>query len=150
MLFNLLLGLLILDSFVLVAAVLLQAGKGGGVAASFGGASSSADAFIGTRQAGNLLTKASWVGGGLFIFLAFVLQLMSTRARVPQSVLDQPLTQTPASTTPTKSGSAPALPLEPAQPKGAPPAPASGKAAPTTPARTTPAPTTPAPAPPKR
>jgi len=138
MLFNFLLGLLILDSVILVAAVLLQAGKGGGVAASFGGASSSADAFIGTRQAGNLLTKASWWGGGLFIFLAFVLQLMSTRARVPQSVLDQPFTQTPASTTPAKGAATPALPLEPAQPKGATPTPAPGKATPATPAPATP------------
>ena len=138
MLFNFLLGLLILDSLVLIAAVLLQAGKGGGVAASFGGASSSADAFIGTRQAGNLLTKTSWWGGGLFIFLAFVLQLMSTRARVPQSVLDQPFTQAPASTAPAKGGAAPALPLEPTESKGAAPAPAPGKAAPTTPAPATP------------
>src|SRR5881628_3491935 len=60
--YTFLLILLILDSLVLIAAVLLQSGKGGGVAASFGGASSSADAFIGTRQAGNLLRRPA---GGL-------------------------------------------------------------------------------------
>ena len=70
--YTFLLVILILISLVLIAAVLLQAGKGGGLAASFGGASSSSDAFMGTRQAGNLLTKVSWYGGGLFLFLAFL------------------------------------------------------------------------------
>ena len=60
MLYTFLVILLILDSIVLVAAILLQSGKGGGLAASFGGATSAADSLIGTRQAGNLLTKASW------------------------------------------------------------------------------------------
>ena len=59
---TLLLILLIIDSFVLVAAILLQAGKGRGMAASFGGVSSSPDAFIGTRQAGNWLTRITWWG----------------------------------------------------------------------------------------
>ena len=73
----------------LIAAVLLQAGQGGGMAASFGGVSSSASSFIGTRQAGNLLTKASWWCGGLFLGLSFMLALASTRSRAPKSVLDQ-------------------------------------------------------------
>lgn len=88
--------LLLIDSLVLVAAILLQAGKGGGMAASFGGASSSADALLGTRQAGNLLTKASWWAGGIFIFLAFVLQVASSRGRVPTSVLDKAVATPPA------------------------------------------------------
>jgi preprotein translocase subunit SecG len=98
--YTFLLIILILVSVVLVVAVLLQAGKGGGLAASFGGASSSSDAFMGTRQAGNLLTKVSWYGGGLFLFLSFVLQLMSVRTRVPASVLDQPFSATPAAPAP--------------------------------------------------
>src|ERR1044072_176148 len=75
MLYTFLVILLILDSIVLVAAILLQAGKGGGLAASFGGATSAADSLIGTRQAGNLLTKASWWCGGIFLLLAFLLQI---------------------------------------------------------------------------
>src|SRR5688500_20322017 len=90
--YTLLVILLILDSVVLVTAILLQAGKGGGLAASFGGATSAADSLIGTRQAGNLLTRASWWCGGIFLFLAFVLQIASARTRVPASVLDAPLT----------------------------------------------------------
>ena len=85
--YTLLLVLLILDALVLGAAILLQAGKGGGLSANFGGASSSADSVIGTRQAGNLLTKASWWCGGIFLGLAFVLQLMSSRSAVSTPTL---------------------------------------------------------------
>jgi preprotein translocase subunit SecG len=102
--YTFLLILLILVSLVLIAAVLLQAGKGGGLAASFGGASSSADSLIGTRQAGNLLTRVSWWGGGVFLFLSFVLGLMSVRTRTPRSILDQPFATPPAA----PAGKAPA------------------------------------------
>ncbi|MEO5588225.1 MAG: preprotein translocase subunit SecG, partial [Gemmatimonadaceae bacterium] len=88
MLYNILLAILLLDAVVLIAAILFQAGKGSGLAASFGGASSSPDSFIGIRQAGTILTKASWWGGGIFLTLAFILQLMSTRTRAPKSVLE--------------------------------------------------------------
>ena len=140
MLYNFLLGILVLDSIVLVAVILLQAGKGGGLAASFGGASSSADAFIGIRQAGNLLTKISWTAGGIFLFLAFVLQIASTRTRTPQSVLDRtfsaPVTAPAGPGAPAGNNAGQALPLSP---EGA---------APTTPAPApAPAPTTPAPQP---
>ena len=125
--FTFLLVLLIIDSIVLIAAVLLQAGKGNGLAASFGGVSSSADSLLGTRQAGNLLTKASWWGGGIFLFLSFVLSLASTRQRAPKSVLDQAFTQPPAAATaPATSNPASAggVNLTPAAPAGTPAAPA--------------------------
>jgi preprotein translocase subunit SecG len=114
MIFNLLLTLLILDAIVLVAAILLQSGKGGGIAANFGGQGSS-DQFIGIRQAGTLLTKASWWCGGIFMGLAFVLQLMSTHQRAPKSVLEKSLAAPTAApvTQPSTSTAAPAIPLEP-------------------------------------
>ncbi len=111
--YTFLIVLLIIDALVLATAVLLQAGKGGGLAASFGGASSSSDAFMGTRQAGNILTKASWWCGGIFIFLAFVLQIMSSRSRVPTSILDRalaPTTQSPV--TAPATGTPSAVPLQ--------------------------------------
>ena len=86
--YTFLLVLLVLNSLVLIAAVLLQSGKGGGLSANFGGASSSPDSFVGTRQAATLLTRITWWGGGLFLVLAYVLQIMGTRSRVPTSVLD--------------------------------------------------------------
>jgi preprotein translocase subunit SecG len=139
--YTFLLVLLIIDSIVLIAAILLQSGKGSGLAASFGGVSSSADSLLGTRQAGNLLTKASWWGGGIFLFLSFVLSLSMARSRAPKSVLDDAFTQPPASApVPAAGGTAPAaggVNLTPAAPTTAPA---------TTPAPSTPAPATPAPA----
>ena len=120
--------LLVLDAVVLIAVVLLQSGKGGGLAANFGGASSSTDAFVGTRQAANLLTKMSWGAGGFLLFLALMLQIASNRARVPSSVLDRPFSQQPSAPSPTAGATA--VPLQPA-PEPAPtaaPTPPAGKA----------------------
>ncbi|HUF25889.1 MAG TPA: preprotein translocase subunit SecG [Gemmatimonadaceae bacterium] len=108
--YTFLIVLLIIDAIVLATAILMQAGKGGGLAASFGGAGTSMD-FLGVRQAGNLLTRMSWWGGGIFIGLSLVLALMSTRSRVPRSILDQQFAPPPAAA-PAPSG-APLLPLEP-------------------------------------
>jgi preprotein translocase subunit SecG len=115
--YTLLLVLLILDALVLVAAVLMQAAKGGGLAASFGGVSTAADSFIGTRQAGNVLTKIAWWTGGLFLGIAFLLQLMSTRGRAPTSILDQGLGRTPATAPPPVTTPPPqsAVPITPAE-----------------------------------
>lgn len=84
--------LLILDALFLVLVVLLQSGKGAGLAAEFGGASSSADTFLGGRQAATLLTKASWVAGGAFMALALMLAILSARGREPSSILEGQLT----------------------------------------------------------
>jgi preprotein translocase subunit SecG len=123
MVYKFLLTLLIIDALVLVIAILLQSGKGGGMAAAFGGASSSSDALFGTRQAGNLLTKASWWCGGIFIGLAFILEVSASRGRVPTSVLDKsfapsksapaapPAQQIPGTTIPTPATPGAAAPV---------------------------------------
>ena len=74
---------------------------------------------MGTRQAGNLLTKISWWTGGIFIGLSFVLSLTSSRRAAPSSILDNtfsappaPITAPPA-TAPT-AGGASVLPVQPA------------------------------------
>ena len=113
--FTFLLVLLIIDSLILAVDILMQAGQGGGMAAAFGGVSSSASTIFGTRQAGNLLTKASWWCGGLFLVLSFALSMASTRARTPQSVLDNAFPAAPGqSTTQPAAPAAPAtgLPLQ--------------------------------------
>ena len=119
--YTFLLVLLIIDAIVLGLAVLLQAGKGGGLAASFGGASSSSDSLLGTRQAGNLLTKTSWWAGGIFIGLAFVLQIMSAKSRVPTSILDQAMTPAAQTTPAPAPGAQSAVPLEAAPAPTTPP-----------------------------
>jgi preprotein translocase subunit SecG len=111
MLYTFLLVLLVIDCIVVMAAILLQSGKGSGLAASFGGASSSPDALIGIRQAGNLLTTVSWWGGGIFLGLCFILQIMSTHTSAPRSVLEKGLGSQPANVAPAPTAT-PAVPLE--------------------------------------
>jgi len=120
--YTFLIVLLVLTSIVVIAAILLQSGKGQGLSASFGGASSSPDAFIGMRQAGNLLTQISWWGGGLFLALAFILQLMSTRQRQPRSVLEGKLGTPAPAAAPPAGNAAPAVPLSPLTTPTQPPA----------------------------
>jgi preprotein translocase subunit SecG len=129
MLFRLLITLLIIDSVILVAAILMQAGKGGGLAASFGGVTSSADAILGTRQAGNLLTKITWWGGGIFLGLAFLLSVTSARSSSPRSILDQTFSTPPAPTAPaTTQPGQNVLPITPAPaPESKTPAPSPSK-----------------------
>lgn len=111
--FGIILALLILDGILLSIVVLLQAGKGGGLAA-MGGAGT--DTFIGGRQAATILTKATWIGGGIFMALAFVLAIMSTRAQQPQSILRDEFQQTaPAIPQPVLPG---AQPEQQGQPQG--------------------------------
>ena len=112
--YTFLLVLLVIDSVLLVTVVLLQAGKGSGLAANFGGTSSSTDAFVGTRQAANLLTRSTWWLAGAFMSIAYLLSLLSLRQSVPRSVLDQvPGTQRAVPTAPSQQPSA-NLPLTPA------------------------------------
>lgn len=83
--FALMIVLITLCALFIILVVLLQAGKGGGLAAEFGGASSSTDSIMGGRQAATFLTRASWISGGVFMALAMVLAIMSSRAAAPPS-----------------------------------------------------------------
>lgn len=123
--FNFLIVVISLIALVLCIVILIQAGKGGGLAASFGGASSSTDSFMGGRQAANALTKMSWYGGGAFLFLSLVLAVLSSRPDgAPESILRQgmpgaqPLQQAPASLleAPPEPGDPAATPEEGATP----------------------------------
>jgi len=122
--FTFLLILLILDSLVLIPTVLLQSGKGGGLA-SMGGPAGGSDTLFGTRQAATLLTKMTWWTGGLFVALAFALSILSSRPERGGSVLRREL----QGSAPTAPASAPAaIPgARPAAPAPATPAPATPK-----------------------
>jgi preprotein translocase subunit SecG len=114
--FAFLLILLILDGLLLTVVVLLQSGKGDGLAA-MGGSSTSTDSVIGGRQAATLLTKASWLGGGLFLALALMLSILSSRAESPDSILRQEFQQgAPAAPQPIVPGTEPQEGNEPAIP----------------------------------
>jgi preprotein translocase subunit SecG len=123
--YGFLLAILVLDCLVLAVVILLQAGKGGGLAAMGGGAAAT-EGILGGRQAATVLTRATWTTGGIFMVLAFVLALMSSRAQQPQSILRQD--QAPA----TQTAPEPILPGEPVPDAGGGAAPPSGEAAPPT------------------
>jgi preprotein translocase subunit SecG len=84
--FGFLLVVLLLIGLFMTVVVLLQAGKGGGLAA-MGGGGTATDGLIGGRQAATLLTKSTWISGGLFLFLALALSVLSSRQATPTSVL---------------------------------------------------------------
>lgn len=84
--YGFLLTLLVLDGLFLGVVILLQSGKGGGLAAMGGGAAAT-EGILGGRQATTMLTRASWISGGVFMGLALVLSIMSSRAQQPQSII---------------------------------------------------------------
>jgi len=139
----------ILVCFLLISAVLLQTGKGGGMAGLGGGGS---DTAFGAHTA-NVLQK--FTGWFVFVFFILVISLSHTLKEGGQteSVMDTfkpvaaPKAAAPA-TTPTPATTAPATPATPAP---ASPKTESAPAAttPAVPAATTEAPAVPAPATPK-
>jgi preprotein translocase subunit SecG len=121
--YSLLLFLLALDALILVTAVLLQAGQGGGLASLGGGAGT--EQFMGGRQATTLLTKITWWCAGIFLFVSLILAVMSSNSAAPRSVLQgnipapapvQP-TPLPLPTTPPAQGA----PQQPPSPNRTPP-----------------------------
>ena len=93
MLYTLLLALLVLDGLFLGVVILLQSGKGGGLAAMGGGVSAT-EGILAGRQATTVLTRATWIAAGIFMGLALILSILSSRATQPQSILMDELQQT--------------------------------------------------------
>ena len=84
--YALLLIILVLDGLFLGVVILLQSGKGGGLAAVGGGAAMT-EGLLGGRQATTVLTRATWAAGTLFMVLSLVLSILSSRAQQPESVI---------------------------------------------------------------
>ena len=124
MLYGIFLALHILVSALLMAVVLMQSGRGGGLAGAFGGGGGNQTLF-GARGATTFLTKATWVLGGGFMVTSLILALAignRQTATKTRSVLQEnppisaPATPGPGTTTPspTQGGeSAPGLPSAP-------------------------------------
>jgi len=89
--YSFLLILLCLDGIFLAVVVLMQSGKGGGLAA-MGGGSTATDGVLTGRQATTWLTRVTWTTGTTFMVLALVLSIMSSRSQQPDSILLQELT----------------------------------------------------------
>ena len=112
----------ILAALLLVGAVLLQSGKGGGLGAGFGGASASATQLFGGRGATGFLTRATVALAATFMFTSLALAYLSSR---PNSALD--LSETSGAVSPQEdeiieegSGPMPAAPAEVAPEAAAP------------------------------
>ncbi|MFW5904722.1 MAG: preprotein translocase subunit SecG, partial [bacterium] len=72
--FGFFLTLLVLDGIFLAIVILLQAGKGGGLAAMGGGVTAT-EGVLGGRQAATFLVRASWTAGAIFMVLALILAI---------------------------------------------------------------------------
>jgi preprotein translocase subunit SecG len=94
--YGFLLAVLVLDGLFLSVVILLQAGKGGGLAAVGGSGGTMTEGVLGGRQATTVLTRATWTAGTIFMVLALVLSILSSRAQAPTSVIQ---VNTPASQT---------------------------------------------------
>lgn len=95
--YGFLLTVLVLDGLFLAIVILLQSGKGGGLAAVGGGGGTMAEGVLGGRQATTVLTRATWIAGAIFMVMALVLSILSSRARAPSSVIQ---VEAPATTAP--------------------------------------------------
>ena len=67
--YTFLLAVLVLDGIFMSVVILLQSGKGGGLAAVGGGAAMT-EGVLGGRQATTVLTRATWISGTIFLVLA--------------------------------------------------------------------------------
>jgi len=89
-LYNFLLVIHIFICLLLVLVILLQAGKGGGLASAFGG-SGTTEAVFGGRQAATFLGKATTVLGTLFFIGSFALALLASYTVGPRSAVQEQL-----------------------------------------------------------
>lgn len=117
MLLNILLAVEILVSLILVAIVLLQRSEGG--ALGMGGGPSG---FMTARGAGDLLTRLTWILGGVFFVLALTLTLLAGRERGASSVVDRLKVNAidPATLNQRSASQPPAGTAQPGAPAGAP------------------------------
>jgi len=110
--YGFLLTLLVLDGIVLTLIILLQAGKGGGLAAMGGGVTAT-DGVLGGRQATTFLTRATWVAGSAFMVLALALAIISSRGQQPGSILQQGIQPPAAPSTVIPGAEQPPAPVAP-------------------------------------
>jgi preprotein translocase subunit SecG len=118
----LLIVLHVIVSFIMVGVILLQAGKGAEIGASFGGSSQT---VFGSRGPGTFLSKLTVAAAVIFMVTSLSLSVLSKSRFISTSVLDLKKKEPPAAeapvTPPTTTGeAAPAAPNPEAQPKSNP------------------------------
>ncbi|CAN5221780.1 hypothetical protein BH18GEM1_BH18GEM1_00290 [soil metagenome] len=84
--------LLVLDCVALTVVVLLQSGKGGGLAAGFGGAGTGME-MMGSRQTASFLHNATKWLGGAFLVICFAISILTVRGSRPRSLIEAEMQQ---------------------------------------------------------
>jgi preprotein translocase subunit SecG len=103
--------------FLMIGAILLQAGKGAEIGAAFGGSSQT---VFGSRGPGTFLSKVTVAAAIIFMLTSLSLAVLSKERTFSSTVIDL------------NKKSAPAAPSADAKPKDAAPAPAESEPAPAT------------------
>ena len=110
-----LISLHVLVSLMLVTVVLMQAGKGGGLAGAFGGPGGAGQSFFGGQGAVSFLSKATVALGVVFFISSITLAMMTAQRQSAPSLIQQEAQQgqvaPPPAATPTQgapAGGAPA------------------------------------------
>lgn len=93
--------LLVLISLFLICLVLIQRGKGGGLAGAFGGAGGSS--AFGTK-AGDIFTRITMITAGIWIGLSMLLVVLSNQRT--SAFVDAPSSASKSAFTPSKDGDA--------------------------------------------
>lgn len=107
--FTFLIVVIALIGIVLTMLILLQSGRGGGLAGiAAGGATTQ---ILGARQAPDVLEKGTWVLASLFILLCIATNFAIDTGDVPESVIQQRAQQ--EETVPTPSVPPPTAPGQP-------------------------------------
>jgi len=111
-------------SILLILVVLMQSGKGGGVAGAFGGGGN--QTVFGGRGATDFLGKATWGLGAGFMFTSLLLGILAANRSEPSSVIQKTDAPPPMTAPAVPSQQAPVTPAE--QTPAAPPAESSAPA----------------------
>jgi len=93
-----LLGIHVIISFLLVAVILMQSSKGGGLSGAFGG--QGATTMFGPRGSSDMLVKVTQYLAAGFLILSLVLSMMAGGASAPESITQSVFEQSPAANLP--------------------------------------------------
>lgn len=104
----------IMVAIALILIVLLQAGKGAGIGAAFGGASQT---VFGPRGPGNFLSKLTTAAAGIFMITSLVLAIFSSQYVGGSVILTSPPPKPATAPVPTPPGAEPTAPSTPSAPE---------------------------------
>lgn len=89
--YSILVAIEIIVGILLIIAVLLQAGRGGGLAGAFGGAGFGT--VFGIRRTADFLSKLTIALGTIFLLLAVIINLFFLPGKTPESVRESVIQQ---------------------------------------------------------